>query len=181
MKAVKDKYILMGADIAGFPLKEAVKASLLADGWKVTDLGVQSSEDPNPEMFHRVGFKVGAKISEGEFERGLLFCGTGMGIHIAASKCPHVHAAVVESIHAAVRCVTGNGCNILAMGSKFVTPYVAIEAVKAYLSHELGDGDTRKNFKEFHQLAIDEMETFDYEEYKKNGFEVQNPGHVVMG
>ena len=48
-------------------------------------------------MFHRIGLRVGAKIAEGEYERALIFCGTGMGIHIAASKCPHVHAAVVES------------------------------------------------------------------------------------
>ena len=58
-------------------------------------------------MFHRIGLKVGAKISEGEFERALIFCGTGMGIHIAASKCPHVHAAVCESVPAAKRAITG--------------------------------------------------------------------------
>ena len=68
-------------------------------------------------MFHRIGLKVGAKISEGEFERALIFCGTGMGIHIAASKCPGVHAGVVESVPAALRAITGNGVNVLAMGA----------------------------------------------------------------
>lgn len=58
------------------------------------DHGPGSYERSDPadteNMFHRVGLRVGAQISEGEFERALLFCGTGMGIHIAASKCPHV-------------------------------------------------------------------------------------------
>ena len=89
MKTVKDKYLVVGADFAGYPLKEAVVAHLKAKGWKITDMGVT---DPNAEdtdlMFHRIGLRVGSMISEGEFERALLFCGTGMGIHIAASKCP---------------------------------------------------------------------------------------------
>ena len=86
MKRVKDKEILVGADFAGFPLKEAVVEHLKSKGWHVTDIGVRSADEENPEMFHRIGLKVGAKISEGEFERALIFCGTGMGIHIAATQ-----------------------------------------------------------------------------------------------
>ncbi|MDD3110431.1 MAG: RpiB/LacA/LacB family sugar-phosphate isomerase, partial [Eubacteriales bacterium] len=84
MKKVKDKHLLVGADFAGYPLKEAVVKHLEKKGWHITDIGVKSPEDNDPDnMFHRVGLRVGAKISEGEFERALLFCGTGMGIHIA--------------------------------------------------------------------------------------------------
>ena len=82
MKTVKDKYVLVGADFAGFPLKEAVVEYLKSKGWKVTDIGVKSADEEDPEMFHRIGLKAGAKITEGEYERALLFCGTGMGIHI---------------------------------------------------------------------------------------------------
>ena len=99
MKTIKDKYLVVGADFAGYPLKEAVCAHLREKGWKITDLGVTADSDPDNDtdlMFHRVGLRVGAMISEGEFDRALLFCGTGMGIHIAASKCPHVHAGVVD-------------------------------------------------------------------------------------
>jgi Ribose 5-phosphate isomerase RpiB len=181
MKMIKDKKILVAADIAGVPLKDAVVADLTADGWEVTDIGVKSVEEENPEMFHRIGLKVGAKIAEREFERALIFCGTGMGIHIAASKCPHVHAAVVESVPAALRCITGNGCNVLAMGAQYVAPQMGIDAARAFLEHNLGDGyESWKNFKEFHQLAIDEMEAFDYEEFRKNGFEVIKLGEVEL-
>jgi len=115
LKTIKDKQILVAADFAGFPLKEAVVEHLKKKGWTVTDIGVRSENEENPEMFHRIGLKAGAKISEGEFERALIFCGTGMGIHIAASKCPGVFAGVVESVPSALRAITGNDVNVLAM------------------------------------------------------------------
>ena len=171
MKTVKEKQILVGADFAGFPLKEAVIEYLEKKGWTVTDVGVRKDSDPEDTdlMFHRVGLRAGAMISEGEFERALLFCGTGMGIHIAASKCPHVHAGVVESVPAALRAITGNGVNVLAMGAFYVAPKMACDIADAYLNAELGSGyEWWKNFYEFHKLAIDELAAFDYEEYKAN-------------
>ena len=100
MKTIANKEILVAADFAGCPLKNVVKEDLEGKGWKVTDIGVQNPDDPEDPalMFHRVGLRAGSMISEKEFERALLFCGTGMGIHIAASKCPGVHAGVVESV-----------------------------------------------------------------------------------
>ena len=121
--------------------------------------------------------RVGAEISEGNYERALLFCGTGMGIHIAASKCPHVHAGVVESVPAARRAITGNGVNVLAMGAFYVAPAMGCDIADAYLSATLGSDQTWwHNFYEFHKLAIDELEAFNYDEYKKNGFKVNKLG-----
>ena len=178
MKTVKDKYLVVGADFAGYPLKEAVVAHLKAKGWKITDLGVTDPTVEDTEnMFHRVGLRVGAQISEGNFERALLFCGTGMGIHIAASKCPHVHAGVVESLPAATRAITGNGVNVLAMGAFYVAPQTACDIADAYLGNSLGSGwEWWHNFYEFHKLAIDELEAFNYEEFKANGFKVNKLG-----
>ena len=53
---------MVGADFAGYPLKEAVCAYLRKKGWTITDIGVRSANEENPEMFHRIGLKVGAKI-----------------------------------------------------------------------------------------------------------------------
>lgn len=181
MKMVKDKEILVGADFAGFPLKEAVVAHLKSKGWKITDIGVKSADEENPEMFHRIGLKAGAKISEKEFERALLFCGTDMGIHIAASKCPGVHAGVVESVPAALRAITGNGVDVLAMGAFYVAPQMGKDIADAYLNAELGSGyEWWPNFYEFHKLAIDELNAFDYEEFKANGFEVKRLGDYPL-
>ena len=181
MKTIKDKQVLVGADFAGFPLKEAVVEYLREKGWTVTDIGVRSADEEDKEMFHRIGLKVGAKISEGEFERALLFCGTGMGIHIAASKCPGVHAGVVESVPAALRAITGHGVNVLAMGAFYVAPQMGKEIAEAFLTHNLGDGyEWWPNFYEFHKLAIDELNAFDYEEFKENGFEVKRLGDYPL-
>jgi ribose 5-phosphate isomerase B len=182
VKTIKDKQILIAADFAGFPLKEAVVKHLKKKGWTITDIGVRSVEEKNPEMFHRIGLKVGAKIAEGEFERALIFCGTGMGIHIGASKCPRVHAGVVESVPAALRAITGNRVNVLSMGAFYVAPQMGMDIADAYLEHNFGDGyEDWENFYEFHKIAIDELDAFNYEEFKKNGFEVKKLGEVVMG
>jgi len=178
MKLIRDKQLLVGADFAGFPLKEAVVRHLREKNWIITDVGVT---DPGAEdtefMFHRVGLKAGAMIAEGEFERALLFCGTGMGIHIAASKCPHVHAGVLESVPAALRAITGNGVNMLAMGAFYVAPQMGCDIADAYLGASLGGGyEWWPNFYEFHKLAIDELEAFDYAEYKRNGFVLSHLG-----
>ena len=110
-----------------------------------------------------------------------MFCGTGMGIHIAASKCPHVHAGVVESVPAALRAITGNGVNVLAMGAFYVAPQMGCDIADAYLNAELGSGyEWWHNFYEFHKLAIDELEAFDYEAYKKNGFKLNHLGDYPL-
>lgn len=179
VKKVSDKQVLVAADLAGFPLKEAVASHLRKQGWTVTDVGLQSTEDLHPEMFHRIAFRAGAMIAEQEFERAMLFCGTGMGIHIAASKVPHVHAAVVESVPAALRAITGNGVNVMCLGSHYVSHQMGIEIAEAFLSNSLGSGyEWWPNFYKFHKLAIDEMEAFDYETYKANGFQVERLGEV---
>lgn len=182
MKTIKNKQILVGADFAGFPLKEAVVAHLKKYGWEVTDVGVRSEQDEDTDlMFHRIGLRVGAMIAEGEFERALLFCGTGMGIHIAASKCPGVSAGVVESVPAALRAITGNGVNVLAMGAFYVSPKMGCDIADVYLSHNLGDGyEWWPNFYEFHKLACDELDAFDYEIYKKNGFKLEHLGDYPL-
>ena len=183
MKTVKEKYLVVGADFAGFPLKEVVVEHLQKKGWKILDLGVKKDSDPNDTdlMFHRVGLRVGAEISEGNYERALVFCGTGMGRHIAASKCPHVHAGVVESLPAAIRAITGNGVNVLAMGAFYVAPQTACDIADAYLANSLGSGwEWWHNFYEFHKLAIDELEAFNYDEYKKNGFKVKHLGDYEL-
>jgi len=120
-------------------------------------------------------------ISEKKFERALVFCGTGMGIHIAASKCPHVYAGVVESVPAALRAITGNGVNVLAMGAFYVAPQMGCDIADAYLNANLGSGyEWWHNFYEFHKLAIDEMEAFNYEEYKANGFKLKHLGDYPL-
>lgn len=179
MRMARDKQVVMAADFAGFPLKEHVKAHLEAVGWEVTDLTPVKDEAP---MYHRAGFMAGARIAEGEFEKALVFCGTGMGIHVAASKCPHVHAAVAESVRAARRAATANGCNVLAMGGFWIAPRLGIAMADAFLNGSLGDGyEDWDGFYEYHKLGFDECENFDYDAYRANGFQLVDPPEVELG
>ncbi|WP_426592653.1 RpiB/LacA/LacB family sugar-phosphate isomerase [Cellulomonas sp. McL0617] len=179
MRTIQDRHVVVGADFAGFRLKESVKRHLQARGWTVTD--VTPTQDDLP-MYHRVGFLVGSQISERAFEKALIFCGSGMGIHIAASKCPHVHAAVAESVATARRAATANNANVLAIGAFFTAPRLAQAMADAFLEHSLGDGyEDWDGFHDYHRLGYDECENFDYATYKANGFSVVDPQEVQLG
>lgn len=179
MKTARDKQVVVGADFAGFTLKEHIKRHLIANGWEVTDLTPALEGIP---MYHRVGFLVGSKIAEGEFEKALAFCGTGMGIHVAASKCPHVHAAVCESVRSARRAATANGCNVLAMGGFWIAPRLGMAMADAFLEGSLGEGyEDWDGFYAYHKVGFDECESFDYEAFKANGFLVADPHVPELG
>lgn len=179
MKTATDKHVVVGADFAGFPLKEAVKHHLERRGWTVEDL---TPTNENLPMYHRVGFLVGSQISEGLFEKALIFCGSGMGIHIAASKCPHVHAAVCESVSTARRAATANNANVLAIGAFFTAPRLAMAMADAFLESSLGDGyEAWDGFYEYHKIGFDECESFDYESYRSNNFQLAHPREAPLG
>ncbi|GAA1317144.1 RpiB/LacA/LacB family sugar-phosphate isomerase [Leucobacter albus] len=179
MRLTSDRHVVVGADFAGFPLKEAVKEHLEARGWTVRDLTPVQAEAP---MYHRVGFMLGAQIAEREYEKALAFCGSGMGIHVAASKVPHVHAAVCETLPAAKRATTANNCNLLAMGAFFTGPRLGKAMAEAFLEHGFGDGyEAWEGFDEYHQIGFDECESFDYEAYRANNFQVVDPREAQLG
>jgi ribose 5-phosphate isomerase B len=179
MKTTSEKNVVVGADFAGFGVKEAVKQHLEARGWTVTDL---TPVRENVPMYHRVGFMVGARISEREFEKALVFCGSGMGIHIAASKCPHVHAAVCESVSAARRAATANNANVLAIGAFFTGTRLASAMADAFLESSLGDGyEEWEGFYDYHRIGYDECENFDYAAYKANNYTVIDPQEAKLG
>ena len=170
MKTAKDKYVVMAADFAGWPLEQAIKKHLEIKGWTVEDLTPVLEETPR---YHRAGFMLGAKIAEREYEKGLAFCGTGMGIHIAAGKCPHVHAAICENVPSAKRAATGNNCNVLAMGALWTAPNLGMAMADAFLESSFGEGyEDWDGFDEFHVVGYEETDNFDYEAYKANGFKL---------
>ena len=179
MKLAKDKHVVVGSDFAGFPLKEAVKAHLEERGWTVEDVTPDQATAP---MYHRAGFLVGSRIAEGEYEKALAFCGTGMGIHIAASKVPHVHSAVAETLPSARRAATANNANLLAMGAFWTGPRLGMAMADAFLESSLGDGyEDWEGFEAYHRRGYEETEDFDYEAYKANGFQVPDPSVPRLG
>ncbi|WRS28188.1 RpiB/LacA/LacB family sugar-phosphate isomerase [Oscillospiraceae bacterium MB08-C2-2] len=126
--------VLLGSDKSGFSLKEAIKEYLIGQNYEVEDLGTQSPDAPMP--FFKTAPIVAEKISSGEAERGILICGTGMGMSQVANKYPNVRAAVVESTYSAKMCRAINDSNILALGGWVIAPELGIEMVKAFLQTE---------------------------------------------
>ena len=129
-----DKRIVIGSDGSGFELKEAVKEHLKEEGFEVTDLGTQSAQEPKP--YYEVAHAIAPKISNGEFERGILICGTGMGMSIVANKYPHVYAAVCENTYAAMKSRAINNANVLTMGGWITGSFTGCDIADTFLKTE---------------------------------------------
>jgi ribose 5-phosphate isomerase B len=130
--------IAVGCDSYGFRLKEAVKEHLDARGVEVEDVGVGGAEEPRP--YYDVAAEVAGRVSEGSADRGLLVCGTGMGMAIVANKFSGVYAAVCENTTAAERSCSVNDANVLRLGGFVTPPDAAREIVDAWLDTELASG-----------------------------------------
>jgi ribose 5-phosphate isomerase B len=130
-KGERKMRIVVGADPWAVDLKEAVKAHLIELGHDVTDVGGHADD---PVKYYDAAVAAARKIQSGEADRAVLCCGTGMGMSIVANKFKGIYASVVESALAARMCRAVNDSNVLALGALFLTPFVAIEAVDAWLT-----------------------------------------------
>lgn len=129
--------IALGADHGGFELKEKVKTHLIKKGYEVLDLGTNSTDSVDyPEFGHAVGHAVVDKKAE----FGIVVCGTGIGISIAANKVPGVRAALCTNTTMARLTREHNNANILAMGGRIIGDVLALEMVDTFLDTEFQGG-----------------------------------------
>ncbi len=129
--------VVIGADHAGFELKELLKRFVTESGHSVLDVGADSAA---PSDYPDFAYKVAEAITSNRAERGLLICGSGVGASIAANKVPGVRAAVCHDTYSARQGVEHDDMNVLVLGSRIVGIELAKELVSAYLgaqfSHE---------------------------------------------
>jgi ribose 5-phosphate isomerase B len=123
--------IALGADHAGFPLKEELKGWLVAQGHRVVDLGTSS---PDSVDYPDYAAAVGEAVRTGQAERGLLVCGTGIGMAIAANKVPGIRAAVASDAPTARISRQHNDTNVLTLGARVTPPAAACEIVQVWLA-----------------------------------------------
>ncbi|WP_242336301.1 MULTISPECIES: RpiB/LacA/LacB family sugar-phosphate isomerase [Anaeromyxobacter] len=123
--------VALAADHAGFALKEALREDLAAGGHEIVDLAPRAPgpEDDYPE--HAV--RVGEAVRSGRAERGVLVCGSGVGVAIAANKLPGVYAGVCHDTYSAHQGVEHDAMNVLALGARVVGEALAREIVRAFL------------------------------------------------
>ncbi|MGA2642193.1 MAG: ribose 5-phosphate isomerase B [Spirochaetia bacterium] len=134
--------VAIGADDAAFDLKEILKSHLAEKGVEVVDYG---AFDKSPSLYPDIAVKVAEAIAEGRHERGILMCGTGLGMAITANKVPGIRAATCHDTYSAERARKSNDAQILTMGARVIGPELAKTIVDAWLKSEFeGGGSTRK-------------------------------------
>ncbi len=130
-------HIVMGSDHAGLELKAAVASHLRNSGHEVDDLGAHDGTSVDYPDFGRA---VALRVASGQAERGVLVCGTGQGMAMAANKIRGVRAAVVADAFSARMAMAHNDARVLCLGQRVVGAGVALEAVDAWLATDFEGG-----------------------------------------
>ena len=141
--------IVFAADPFALSLRKAIVEHLKSKGYEVVDYG--ASEENTEIPYFDSCVKACEALQRGEAERGILLCGTGMGMNQIANRFDGVRAAVVESVFAAKMCRAINDSNVLCMGAMIWGDWMACEAVDVFLNTKLGDG--LEDLKEFLEEA----------------------------
>ncbi|SPD76212.1 Ribose-5-phosphate isomerase B [uncultured Desulfobacterium sp.] len=141
--------VIVGSDHAGFDLKEACKTHLIKQkDLTVDDVGVFSKDSAD---YPRVAHMVARAISEGEYDRGILICGSGIGMSIVANRYKGVRAALCHNGYVARMARMHNNANILAMGERMIGVGVALDMVDNFLNTPFEGGR--------HQSRLDQIDS----------------------
>jgi len=151
------KAILIGSDHAAYQMKETIKTYLENQGYTVQDVGPQGIESVDYPDF---GIEVAAAISSGKHTRGILMCGTGLGMSMVANRFPGVRAALCNDIFSAALSRQHNDANILVLGGRVIGDVLAQEIVKVWLDTAFEGGR--------HQARIDKLDGMDLQTIRQS-------------
>jgi len=129
--------VALGSDHGGYELKVAILNHLEAQGLEVQDLGTHSADSVD---YPKYGFAVGSAIIKGEADLGIVICGTGQGISMAANKISGVRAAVCSETFSARMSREHNNANVLALGARVIGVGLALDIVDIFLKTEFSGG-----------------------------------------
>ena len=145
--------LVIGSDHAGFPLKEEVRDYLAKAGHEVVDLGAYKIEplDDYPDYAE----KVGLAVKRGDAPRGIVICGSGVGVCVAANKIPGIRAGMCHDTYSAHQGVEHDDMNVIVLGARVIGPSLAFECVNAFVGASFIAGEERfvRRFKKV--LAIE--------------------------
>ncbi len=134
--------IAIGADHGGFSLKQLIIQHLKEKAYEIIDLGTNNGDSVDYPEF---GEKVAMAVKNGEVDRGIVICGTGLGISISANKVPGIRAALVSETFSARMSIEHNNANVLALGARVIGPDLALEIVDVWINSKfLGDRHERR-------------------------------------
>jgi len=130
--------IIVGADHAGFVLKGIVVQALRDWGHDVEDVGTHIGENIDFPIVSRL---VCDPLRAGDFDRGVMVCGTGIGACMAANKIPGIRAALCHDMYSAHQCVEHDDANVLCLGAQIVGDKLALDLLKTYLAAEMSSAE----------------------------------------
>jgi ribose 5-phosphate isomerase B len=147
--------ISLGCDHAGFSLKDHVKEHLNSLGHEVIDHGSYTLE---PVDFPDIAKKVCESIKNGDSERGIMVCGTGVGASIAANKIPGIRAALCHDIHSAHQSVEHDNVNVMCVGAKIVGEWLIRDLITAFLDAEFStEPHFRRRVEKLHLMELEAL------------------------
>ena len=146
----------LACDHGGFELKEELKTFLKSLGVEPIDLGTFNEDSVDYPDF---GVLVAEKVSRGELEKGILICGTGIGMSIVANKFPRIRAALANELYSSRCSREHNDANILIIGGRIVGKELAKEIVKVWLETPFAGGR--------HKKRLEKIEALEHEKFKR--------------
>ena len=141
--------IAIGSDHGGFALKQEIMKHLEARGLEYKDFGTYTADSCD---YPQYGAAVGRAVASGECERGILICGTGIGISISANKIHGVRCALCSEPVSTALSRQHNDANIVAMGARTIGPVMAEEIVRTFLTTEFEGGRHARRVEKIMQL-----------------------------
>jgi ribose 5-phosphate isomerase B len=142
--------ILLGSDHAAYRLKETIKAHIIKLGIDVEDTGTQSENSVDYPDF---AVSVASRVSRGEHIRGILLCGTGLGMSMVANRFPRVRAALCNDLFSAVMSRRHNNANILVLGGRVIGESLALEIVNTWLETPFDGGRHQQRIDKFDPMG----------------------------
>lgn len=146
--------IVVGCDEAAYQLKELVRTHLEELGHGVVDVGVYNED---PSLYPDTAERLCARISSGECERGVLMCGTGIGMAITANKIPGIRAAVGHDLFSVERSRKSNNCQVLCLGARIVAPQYALMMLDHWLECDFAGGGSTAKVEAISRVEHDHM------------------------
>jgi len=141
--------VAIAADHGGYRLKEEIKKWLSTTDIEVEDFGCTCEESVD---YPDYALPVAKKVAAGDFDRGILICGTGIGMSIAANKVPGVRCALVHDTFSAKATREHNDTNVLAMGERVIGPGLALDIVKIWLETDFQGGRHERRVEKITQI-----------------------------
>ena len=141
--------IVLASDHGGYDLKEVIKKHLTEKGYEIMDLGTNSEESVD---YPDYGYAAGEVVAEGKADAGIVFCGSGIGICIAANKVNGVRCALLTSVEMAVLAKSHNDANVISLGGRLTPPDLAIEIVDTWLNTDAEGGRHQRRIDKLNQL-----------------------------